>query len=59
MYSNKKNSNENLKSCLFNSANRVAVAFTVWPGETIKNEGFVLPFVDECHEVSKLGVSCV
>ena len=51
----KKNSNEHLKSCLFNSANRVAVAFTVWQGETVKNEGFVLPL----YEVSKLGVSCV
>ena len=40
MYSNKKHSNENLKSCLFNSANCMAVAFTVWKIGTVKNEVF-------------------
>ena len=33
----KKNNNENLTFCLFNSANCVAVASTVWEIQTVKN----------------------
>ena len=50
-YSYKKNSNEILKSYLFNSANRMAVAFTVWKIQNVKTKGFALPFVAALLEV--------
>ena len=41
MFSNKKNSNENMYFCLFNSAIRMAVASTVWEIQTVKNKEFL------------------
>ena len=54
--SNIKNSNEILKSCLFNSANRVALARTVGKIQTVKDEAFcttILPIPTNRFNQSK------
>ena len=50
VYSNIKNSNENLKHCVLNNANRVAVYATGWKID----KAFSTAVLPELHEVSKL-----